>query len=109
MLYGAIIFIVGAVVAVAVFVIAAVGALNVIGMPMSSWSNAAAWQAIDWNNLNYNALAPYIAAIVGALVILFVITVVAAYLIRRSLKTLAKRSGVAMFATSGLILLIGAI
>lgn len=108
-LYGIIIFIVGAVVAAAVIGIAAAGALTQIGLPMSSWSNPTAWQGIDWNNLNYNALAPFIAAMIGALIILFALTVVAAFFIRKSLRTLAQRSGITMFATSGLILLIGAI
>jgi uncharacterized membrane protein len=108
-LYGIIIFVVGVAVAVAIIGIAAAGALTQIGLPMSSWSDPTAWQGIDWNNLNYNALAPFFAAIVGALVVLFALMVIAAYFMRKSLRTLAQRSGTAMFATSGLILLIGAI
>ena len=96
-------------IAAAIIGIAAAGALTQIGLSMSSWSDPAAWQGIDWNNLNYDALAPFIAAMIGALVILFALTVVAAFFIRKSLRTLAQRSGNAMFATSGLILLIGAI
>ncbi len=108
-LYGIIIFVVGAVIAAAVIGIAAAGALTQIGLPMSGWTDPAAWQGIDWNNLNYNALAPYFAAMIGALVILFALTVLAAYFIRKSFRTLAQRTGIDMFATSGLILLIGAI
>lgn len=108
-LYGIIIFVVGVAIASAIIGIAAAGALTQIGLPMSSWSDPAAWQGIDWNNLNYNALAPFFAAMIGALVILFALTILAALFIRKSLRTLAQRSGTAMFATSGLILLIGAI
>ena len=64
---GVIIFVVGVVIAAAVIGIAATGALTQIGLPMSNWSNPSAWQAINWHNLNYNALAPYIAAIIGGL------------------------------------------
>ena len=64
-LNGIIIFVVGVVIAAAVIGIAATGALTQIGLPMSNWSNPSAWQAINWHNLNYNALAPYIAAIIG--------------------------------------------
>ncbi len=108
-LNGVIIFVVGVVIAAVIIGIAAAGALTQIGLSMSSWSDPAAWQGIDWNNLNYDALAPYFAAMIGALVILFALTVLAAYFIRKSLRTLAQRTGIAMFATSGLILLIGAI
>jgi uncharacterized membrane protein len=54
-------------------------------------------------------LAPYIAAAVLALIILVALAVVAAFLIRKSLGTLAQRSGIPMFATCGTVLLIGAI
>lgn len=108
-LYGIIIFVVGVIVATAIIGISAAGALTQIGLPMSSWSDPTAWQGIDWNNLNYDALAPYFAAMIGALVVLFALTVLAAFFIRNSLKMLARRTGIAMFATSGLVLLIGAI
>jgi uncharacterized membrane protein len=108
-LYGIIIFIAGIVIAAAVVGIAAAGALSQIGLPMAGWTDPTAWQSIDWNNLNYDALAPFFAAMIGALVILFALTVVAAFFIRKSLRTLAQKTGIAMFATSGLILLIGAI
>jgi uncharacterized membrane protein len=108
-LYGIIIFIVGVAITTLIIGIAAAGALTQIGLSVSSWSDPTAWQGIDWNNLNYEALAPYIAAMIGALVIMFALTVVAAFFIRKSLMTLAQNSGIAMFATSGLVLLIGAI
>lgn len=108
-LWGIIILVVGVVIATATVSIAAAGALSQIGLQVSSWSDPAAWQGIDWNNLNYDMLAPYFAAMIGALVVLFALTVVAAYFLRRSLTTLASRTGIDMFATSGLILLIGAI
>jgi uncharacterized membrane protein len=108
-LNGIIIFLVGVVVASVIIGVAAAGALSQIGISMSSWSDPTAWQGIDWNNLNYNTLAPYIAAMGVALIIVFVLTVVAAYFIRKSFKTMALRSGVAMFDTSGLLLFVGAI
>ncbi len=106
---GAIIFAVGAAITAIIVAIAAAGALSAIGLQMQNWTDPAAWQSIDWNNLNYNILAPYFAAIIVALVILFAFTVAAAYFIRKSFITLAQKSGIAMFATSGLVLLIGAI
>jgi uncharacterized membrane protein len=108
-LYGIIIFIVGVAVTAAIIGIAAAGALTEIGLSMSNWSDPTAWQAIDWNALNFDTLAPFIAAMVGALVVLFIMTVVAAFFIRKSFRTVAQKSGVPMFATSGLMLFIGAI
>jgi uncharacterized membrane protein len=108
-LNGIIIFVVGVIITAAIIGIAAAGALTQIGLSMSNWTDPVAWQGIDWNNLNYNALAPYFAAMIGALVILFVLTVLAAYFIRKSLRTLAQRTGISLFATSGTILLVGAI
>ncbi|MDW5564303.1 MAG: DUF996 domain-containing protein [Methanomassiliicoccus sp.] len=108
-LWGIVIFVVGVVIAAAIISIAAAGALTQIGLQMSSWSDPASWQGVDWNGLNYNALAPYFAAMIIALIILFAMTVVAAFYMRKSFLILSHRTGVGMFATSGLILLIGAI
>ncbi len=109
-LYGGVIFIVGVAIAVFIVVIAAAGMFSALGIPMSSWSNPVAWQSIDWRSItNWTALAPFIAAMIGALVILVAFAVVASYLIRKSLKTLAQKSGIPMFATCGTTLLIGAI
>ena len=109
-LYGGITFIAGVVIAVAIVVTAAVGMLSLFGLPMSRWSDPIAWQGINWQGFtNWTALVPYIGAILGALIVLFALTVVAAILIRRSFSTLAQKSGTAMFATSGLLILIGAV
>lgn len=108
-LWGFIIFLAGVVITAIIIGVAAAGALSQIGIQMSSWSDPTAWQSIDWNSLNFDTLAPYIAAMGVALIVLFVMTVVAAFFIRKSLKTMALRTGVSMFATSGLVLFIGAI
>jgi uncharacterized membrane protein len=109
-LYGGIAFIAGAATAIAIIIVAAVGILTTLGIPMSRWSDPTAWQGIDWKGFtNWTAMAPYIGEIVIAVVILFALAVVAAILIRRSLGILAQKSGTGMFATSGLILLIGAV
>jgi len=108
-LYGIIIFIVGVIITAVIIGIAAAGALTEIGLMMPNWSDPAAWQSFDPNSFNFDALAPYIAAIGVALLIMFILMVVAAYFIRRSFKELGFRSGVGMFSTAGLVLLIGAI
>jgi uncharacterized membrane protein len=109
-IYGIIITIVGAIVAVALIVTAAFGILSVLGIQVSSWTDWSALQNINVQNFtNWSAIAPYIAAIVGALAILFACAVVGTFLLRRSLNVLSEKSGVHLFATTGLLMLIGAV
>ena len=109
-IYGIIITIVGAIVAVALIVTAAFGILSVLGIEVSSWTDWSALQNINVQNFtNWSAIAPYIAAIVGALAILFACAVVGTFLLRRSLNVLSEKSGVHLFATTGLLMLIGAV
>ncbi|MGD0027742.1 MAG: DUF996 domain-containing protein [Candidatus Bathyarchaeia archaeon] len=109
-LYAAMIAIVGGVVSVVVIVIAAIDMLPILGIHISNWTDWSALQKVDWQNFtNWSALAPYVGAIIGALIILFVCAVVAAILLRRSLITLSEKSGTHLFATAGLLMLIGAV
>jgi uncharacterized membrane protein len=114
-LYGVILTIVGIVVAVAIFVVAAFGMLSVLGIHISNWMDPSAIQSAFQNfnpaniTLDIDALAPYIGAAAGALIILFLCFVFGAFFIRRSLNTVAKKSGTHLFATTGLLMLIGAI
>jgi len=114
-MYGVLLTIVGTVVAVAIFVGAAFGMLSVLGFHVSNWMDPgaiqSAFQNFDWANatVDINALSPYIGAAVGALLILFLCVIFGAFLIRRSLNTLAEKSGTHLFATAGLLMLIGAV
>jgi uncharacterized membrane protein len=109
-IFGVILAIIGAVIAVAVVVTAAFDMLKVLGIQISNWTDWTALQNFNWQGFtNWSALAPYVAAIVGALVVLFVFIVVAAIFLRRSLNTLSEKSGTHVFATTGLLVLIGAI
>jgi uncharacterized membrane protein len=108
-IFGAIATIVGAVIAVVVIVIAAFGMLDVLGIHITNWTDWTALQNFNWQGFtDWNALAPYVAEIVGAVVILVLFLVVAAIFLRRSLNTLSEKTGIHMFATTGLLLLIGA-
>jgi len=108
-IFGVLATIIGVVIAVAVIVTAAFGILSVLGIHMSNWTDWTALQNFNWQNFtNWSALAPYIAAIVAAWVVLVLFLVVAAIFLRRSLDTLSEKSDTHMFATTGLLLLIGA-
>jgi len=109
-LYGFIMAIIGGVVFVAVIVVAAVGLLTDLGIEVANWGDPTAFQSIDWQNLvTLDILWPYIAAIVGSLVVLFVFVVVGSVFLRRSFTSLSAKTGVNMFSTVGLVTLIGAV
>ena len=105
---GGITILIGALIAAVIFVVAAIGMLHTLGIPTSGWSNPAVWQAIDWNNVNWSALAPYIGVAIVGLVVLWAFFIFAAMRLRESLRTLSVKSGISMFATSGTVLFIGA-
>jgi uncharacterized membrane protein len=109
-LYAIIIGIVGAVVAVAAIVVTAVAVLLDMGIDLanvSDWSTFGADFASRFTDLS--ALWGLIGAVVLGLVILFVVAIVAAIFFRKSLTTLSAKTGVGLFATAGLLMLIGAV
>ncbi len=106
-LYGIIIGIIGLVVFVAGIVVAAVGLLSDLGI---AWGDWAVLQEIDWEAaVTWEIIEPHIAVIIGSLVALFVFVVVSAIFLRKSLTTLSTKTGVNMFGTAGLLMLIGAV
>lgn len=107
-LYAIVIAIVGAIVAGVFVATAAIGLLNALGITMG--------RVYDWTmiqqliqNVNINAVLPYITTILLSLVLLFVFAIVAAIFVRRSMTSLSEKTRVHMFATTGLVFLIGAI
>ncbi len=110
-LYGVILMIIGGVVFVATIVVTAVSFLSAIGIEISTlWSDPTALSGINWQEVvNFDILWPHIATILGSLVVLFVFVVVAAIFLRRSLTILSEKTGVGLFGTTGLIMLIGAV
>lgn len=110
-LYGVIIAIIGGVISMAAIVITAVDFLSAVGIDISTaWTDPTVFSSINWEQLvTWDILWPHIAAIIGTLVALFVFVVVAAIFLRRSLTTLSEKTGVGLFGTTGLLMLIGAI
>jgi len=109
-LYGVIMVIVGGAIFVAVVVVTAIDLLTTLGIEVANWGDWAAFQRINWQELTtLDVLWPYIAAILGGLVVLFVFVVIASIFLRKSLSTLAVKTGVGMFSTAGMMILIGAI
>lgn len=109
-LYGVITVIVGGVVTIGVAFIALVDFLSELGL---SFANVADWSAeltaIDWTTVGFNIIGNFIAYILLALLVLFVFVIITAILLRKSLGLLSAKSGVGLFGTTGLLMLIGAV
>jgi uncharacterized membrane protein len=112
-LYGLIIGIVGGVVSIAAVIITVLTSLSdFLYALFPDWNGD--WTALSGltpnpSNLSLDSIAPLLAGIFAVLIILWVFAIVAAFFIRRSLGTLSAKSGVGLFSTAGLLLLIGAV
>ena len=111
-LYSMITIVVGCVVSVGVIAASAVAALADLGV---NWANLE-----DWANIGTdvaNVVADFDLSVIGALlgalliglVILWVAFIVSMYFLRKSMNQLSEKSGVGMFGTAGLLVLIGAV
>lgn len=112
-IYGIIIAIVGGVASIAAIFMSALAALAALGIDLSEVTDWSAFATILENSLknltNFNTILPFLGAIIVALVVLFVFAIITAIFFRKSLVTLSEKTGVKMFATAGLLMLIGAV
>jgi uncharacterized membrane protein len=109
MIYAIVMGIVGAAIAGVLIASAAFGILNAVGINMNNWTDWTMFQNIQWQNINISTIMPYVTTILLSLVLLFVFAIVAAIFLRRSMTSLSEKTRVHMFATTGLLFLIGAI
>jgi len=63
----------------------------------------------DPSNLSLDQIMPFLAGIFAVFIVLWVFSIISAFFVRRSLRTLSIKSGVGLFSTAGLLLLIGAV
>ena len=112
-LYAIVIAIVGAVVAVASIVITALSTLASLGIQLtnvSDWSTFGTELANRLANLqDFSILFNLIGALIIAVIIVVVFAIVAVFFFRKSLSTLAAKTGVGLFGTAGLLMLVGAV
>jgi uncharacterized membrane protein len=59
-------------------------------------------------NLTTSDIAPFLGAIFAVILILFIVTIIVAIFFRKAFNQLSAKTGVGLFGTTGLILLIGA-
>ena len=116
-LYGVIVAIIGAVV---VAVIAFAIILTTISPLLyqiypgwdGNWASLAGLtpdtSAITAGSFDLSTLLPALFGAIAIIIIVWIVTIVATFLIRRSLKSASAKSNVGLFGTAGLIMLIGA-
>jgi uncharacterized membrane protein len=112
-LYGLIVGIVGGVISIAAVIITVLTSLSdFLYALFPDWNGD--WTALSGltpnpSNLSLDNITPFLAGIFAVLIILWVFSIIATFFIRRSLGTLSVKSGVGLFSTAGLLLLIGAV
>ncbi len=112
-LYGVIAGIVGVVAAVGTVFFAVLTSLtDFIETIYPGWNGD--WTALsgltpDPSNISFEAIGPFLAGLFATLIILWVFAIIATFFARRSLVSLSAKSGVGLFSTAGLLLLIGAV
>jgi uncharacterized membrane protein len=117
-LYGFIMGIVGLVVAAVVVAIAFFSYLNDLKSFLlqlyptwdGKWSDAGSLRGMSphTSGLNLTVIRPFLELVLVALVIFWVFLILWAFFARKSLKTLAEKSGTGLFGTASLVLIIGA-
>lgn len=111
-LYSIIIIIVGCVVGVGVMATTAVSALADLGI---DWANIEDWANIGTDigtifaDFNLSAIAALLGALLAGLVILWVSFIISMYFLRKSMDQLSTKSGIGLFGTAGITVLIGAV
>ena len=111
-LYSIIIGIVGCIVSVGIIAVSAVTALAEIGI---DWANIEDWANVgtDVTNIatdfDFSTILPLLGALFIGLIILYIVLIVAMFFFRKSMNQLSAKSGIGLFSTAGLLMLIGAI
>ncbi|MEJ5328213.1 MAG: DUF996 domain-containing protein [Candidatus Bathyarchaeia archaeon] len=112
-LYGLITGIVGGVIAAGTLILLVLSSLtDFLYTVYPDWNGD--WSALsgltpDVSNIDVSAVMPFITGFFATLLILWIFAIIAFYFVRRSLTTLSAKTGVGLFATAGLLMLIGAV
>lgn len=112
-LYSLITAIVGAVLSVIVVIVTVLTSItDFLQTIFPDWNGD--WTTLsnltpDPTNISLDNIAPFIVGIFTVLSILWIFSIISAFFARRSLGTLSEKSGVKLFSTAGLLILIGAV
>ena len=112
-LYSVIIAIGGGIVAVGAIAISAMSALADLGIDLATiedWANAGTeFGAVFTDITDFSAIMGLFSALIVGALILFVVLIISMYFARKSMNQLSEKSGIGLFGTAGLMMLIGAI
>ncbi|MFW6117540.1 MAG: DUF996 domain-containing protein [Thermoproteota archaeon] len=112
-LYGLIFGIVGGVISIAVVLFTVLTSLtDFLYALFPDWNGD--WTALsgltpDPSNISLGSIMPFITGLFAVLIIIWAFSIISAFFARRSLETLSEKTGVGLFSTTGLLLLIGAV
>ena len=111
-LYSVITIVVGCVVGVGVIAVSAVAALADLGVNLANiedWANIGTSIGTIFTDFDLSAIATLLGALLIGLIILWVAFIISMYFLRKSMNQLSAKSGVGLFGTAGLLVLIGAV
>lgn len=113
-LYAVILAIVGVVAAIGVAFVAFVAVLADLGINIANWATLdptalSSELLAQLTNFASSTFITFIGAIVAVGLILFIFAIIAAFLYRRSLGLLSSKTGVGLFGTAGILILVGAV
>ncbi|GAG85894.1 unnamed protein product, partial [marine sediment metagenome] len=111
-LYSIIIAIVGCVVGVGIIAVSAVSALADLAIDWANiedWGNVGADVGTIFTDFDLSAISSLLGALFVGLIIFYVVMIVSMYFLRKSMNQLSTKSGIGLFGTAGILLLIGAV
>jgi uncharacterized membrane protein len=108
-LYGIIVAVVGAVVFIAILLTSAVALFAALGLDITNIQDWTSLSQIDWQSIDLNLIFRFAGVVLLALIVLFIVLLVVAIFLRRSLRLMATKTNVGLFGTTGLLILIGAV
>ena len=108
-LYAIIVAIVGVVLFVVLVISVTVDFFNALGLNITNLQDWSSLSSINWQSLNMDLVFRFAGTLLLNAVVAFVFLIITAVFLRKSLVLMANKTGIGMFGTTGLILLIGAI
>jgi len=111
-LYSVLIAIGGFVVGVGVIATSTVSALADLGIDWSNiedWGNVGTDVGTVFTDFDFSAILSLLGALFVGLIIFYVVMIVSMYFLRKSMNQLSTKSGIGLFGTAGILVLIGAV
>ncbi len=108
-MYAFIAVIAGVVVVVAIAFLALVSFFTALGLDLASVQDWNTLAAIDWTTVGFNVVWQFVGQVLLLIGLIWVVAIIAAFFVRRSVGLIGSKTGVGLFGTAGLLILIGAI